>query len=249
VILLGERLARDLLGGRDREVGDLLAQLVERSARLVLDVAPGLGEQLLALLHGLGLRLVLDVLARLARAGDDVLGLLARLAQAGAVLLEQLVGLLLGALRRVDRLLDRHAAPVQRLGDPRERELVQEVERDAEREQRPDHQPEARADEEAAASALLGCCEQDPHRLEEERDQAEDERVEDDRLGEGEAEPLDARDLLAHLGLAGDRLDHLAEDVAHADAGADRAEPGAHAEGDGLEAVRRIGRLCDGNQD
>src|SRR5215210_2207629 len=248
VVLLGERLARDLLGGRDGQVRDLLAQLVERAASLVLDVATGLREQLLALLDGLRLGLVLEVLTRLARAGDDVLGLLARLAQAGAVLLEQLVGLLLGALRGLDRFLDRHAAPVERLGDPRERELVQEVERDAEREQRPDHQPEARADEEAAASALLGCCQQDPHRLEEERDQAEDERVEDDRLGEGEAEPLDARDLLAHLGLTGDRLDHLAEDVAHADARADRAEPGADAERDRLEAVGGVGCLCDGNQ-
>src|SRR5919112_497377 len=49
---------------------------------------------------------------------------------------------------------------------------------------------------------------------EEERDQAEDERVEHDRLGEGEAEPLNRGDLVAHLGLARDRLDHLAEDVA-----------------------------------
>src|ERR671911_372875 len=85
--------------------------------------------------------------------------------------------------------------------------------------------------------------------LEEEGDQAEDERVEHDRLGEGEAEPLDARDLLAHLGLTGDRLDHLAEDVADADAGADRAQAGAHAQGDRLEAVGGVGRLCDGNQD
>src|SRR3954451_5425129 len=75
--------------------------------------------------------------------------------------------------------------------------------------------------------------------LEEECDQAEDERVEHDRLGEREPKPLDARDLLAHLRLARDRLDHLAEDVAHADARADRPEAGAHAERDGLEAVRR----------
>src|SRR4051812_18263924 len=80
--------------------------------------------------------------------------------------------------------------------------------------------------------------------LEEEGDQAEDEGVEDDRLGEREPKPLDARDFLAHLRLTRDRLDHLAEDVAHADARADRAEPGAHAERDGLEAVRR--RLLSG---
>src|SRR5215204_1118970 len=80
---------------------------------------------------------------------------------------------------------------------------------------------------------------------EEEGDQAEDERVEDDRLGEGEAEPLDARDLLAHLGLAGDRLDHLAEDVADADARTDRAEAGADAEGDRLKPVGGVSPLGD----
>src|SRR3954454_285990 len=72
---------------------------------------------------------------------------------------------------------------------------------------------------------------------EEERDQAEDERVEHDRLGEREAQPLDRRDLVAHLGLAGDRLDHLAEDVADPDPGADGPESGADAEGDRLDLL------------
>src|SRR5215208_5411641 len=72
---------------------------------------------------------------------------------------------------------------------------------------------------------------------EEERDQAEDEGVEHDRLGQGEAEPLDARDLVAHLGLTRDRLDHLAEDVADADARADGAEAGTDAERDGLAGL------------
>src|SRR4051794_6109806 len=88
---------------------------------------------------------------------------------------------------------------------------------------------------------------------EEERDQAEDERVEHDRLGEREPQPLDARDFVAHLRLAGDRLDHLAEDVADADARADGAEASADAEGDRLEplsagarAARALGnQLCD----
>ena len=53
VVLLVERLARDLLGGGDRQVRDLLAELVERAAGLVLDVAARLREQLLALLRGL----------------------------------------------------------------------------------------------------------------------------------------------------------------------------------------------------
>src|SRR5689334_3727154 len=71
----------------------------------------------------------------------------------------------------------------------------------------------------------------------EEGDQAEDERVEHDRLGEGEPQPLDRRDLVAHLGLTGYRLDHLAEDVAHSAARADRAEARADAERDRLDLL------------
>src|SRR3954464_14617593 len=72
----------------------------------------------------------------------------------------------------------------------------------------------------------------------EEGDEAEDERVEHDRLGQREAEPLDRGDLVTHLGLAGHRLDDLAEDEADAHARADRAEAGAHAERDGAQALR-----------
>src|SRR3954454_10312098 len=75
---------------------------------------------------------------------------------------------------------------------------------------------------------------------EEERDQAKDKRVEHDRLGQREAEPLDRGDLVAHLGLARDRLDDLAEDDADADAGADGAQATAHAEGDRLARVRTV---------
>src|SRR5215212_1930282 len=74
--------------------------------------------------------------------------------------------------------------------------------------------------------------------LEEEGDQARHEPVEEARLGEREAQPLDAGDLVAHLGLARDRLDHLAEDDSDADAGAHGAEAAAHAEGDRLARVR-----------
>src|SRR5213083_2913376 len=66
------------------------------------------------------------------------------------------------------------------------------------------------------------------------REDRTEQAVEDDRFGEGEAEPLDALQLAAQLGLAGDRLDHRAEDVADADAGAERAEADAEREADGL---------------
>ena len=46
-----ERLARDLLGRQDGEVGDLVADLLDRAPRLGLDVAARLLQQLLALVH------------------------------------------------------------------------------------------------------------------------------------------------------------------------------------------------------
>src|SRR5215217_6911398 len=61
--------------------------------------------------------------------------------------------------------------------------------------------------------------------LEEEGDQARHEPVEEARLGEREAEPLDAGDLVAHLRLTRDRLDDLAEDDADADARATAPRP------------------------
>src|SRR6476469_4237891 len=70
--------------------------------------------------------------------------------------------------------------------------------------------------------------------LEEEGDEAEDEGVEGHGLGKREAEPADALQLVFHLGLAGDRLDLLAEDDADADTGADRTKAGSIAEGDRL---------------
>src|SRR3954464_11099184 len=58
--------------------------------------------------------------------------------------------------------------------------------------------------------------------LEEEGDQARHEAIEEAGLGEGEAEPLDGGDLVAHLRLTRHGLDDLAEDDAD-------AHPGAHA--------------------
>ena len=80
------------------------------------------------------------------------------------------------------------------------------------------------------------------HRSDEDvREKAADEAVEHDRLGEREAEPLDAGQLTAELRLPGDGLDHRAEDVADADAGPERAEADAEREGDRLAGVRAVG--------
>src|SRR5688572_18098791 len=85
---------------------------------------------------------------------------------------------------------------------------------------------------EAAMSMVL------PSALDEdEGQQAADEPVEHDCLGECEAEPLDARQLATQFRLPCDGLDHAAEDVADADAGAERAEADAERERDRLAGV------------
>src|ERR671933_501843 len=68
-------------------------------------------------------------------------------------------------------------------------------------------------------------------------EEAADQAVEDDGLGQREAEPLDALQLPAQLGLARHRLDHRAEDVPDADAGAEGAEADAERERDRLPGV------------
>jgi hypothetical protein len=155
VVVAVERLARDLLRGEHREVAHLLADLVERAPGLLLDVAPRGLHELLAGALGRGLGLVLVGVSRLARAGDDVVGLLTGLLQPRAVLLEELVGLALGLGGPLDRLVDGLAPLVQRLRDAREGELVEQEQRDPKSQQRPDHQPEAWRDEEAAPSRFL----------------------------------------------------------------------------------------------
>src|SRR5581483_3108570 len=79
---------------------------------------------------------------------------------------------------------------------------------------------------------------------EDEGEQAAEEAVEHDCLGEREAEPHDSLELSAQLRLARDRLDHRPEDGADADACADGAETDAEAEGDRLAFfdLRRGGR-------
>src|SRR5215216_7517388 len=76
-----------------------------------------------------------------------------------------------------------------------------------------------------------------PPGLEEERDQAEDERVEGNGLRQREPEPADRLQLVLHLGLAGDGLDLLAEDDADAHTGPDGSEPGPDAERDRLAGI------------
>src|SRR4051794_10390022 len=104
--------------------------------------------------------------------------------------------------------------------------------------------------EEAAVTVTVAMDESIGSRLEEEGQQAGHEAVEHAGLGEREAQPLDRGDLVAHLRLTGDRLDHLAEDVADADAGARGTQAAADAECDGLAGLRAgVGRLGEVGDD
>src|SRR6478672_4376642 len=99
LVLLGERLARDLLRRQDRQAGHLLAQLADRALDRGLRVLARLLENLLARVPSLLDALALDGLSRLARAHDDLLRLPARLLEPLTVLVEQRVGLPARALR------------------------------------------------------------------------------------------------------------------------------------------------------
>src|SRR5258707_1373300 len=99
LIGVGEHLFRDLLGRQHGQVGNLAADVRDRALGGDLDFAlgalGGLRDQLLAVLLGL---LVLGV-GGLSRALDDLIGLRPCLLQPLAVLRQQLIGLLAGALR------------------------------------------------------------------------------------------------------------------------------------------------------
>ena len=144
VVLVVERLARDLLGGEHREVGDLLADLLERAAGLLLDVAARLlpSAPRAACWPPPSSR---PASARppCARA-TTMSSACSRASRSRArYSLEQLVGLLRACARR------RRSTPRSPCGACRAplrcagtRACCRTQQRDPERDQRPDHQPE-----------------------------------------------------------------------------------------------------------
>src|SRR4249919_914829 len=140
-LVLGvEHLARDACRRGERELGDLRADLVERSRRLGLDLALGLRQAPLAL--GLGLLLhPLDLgVADLPRIREDLRGLPLGAGDQRPVLLEQGAGLFARVVGLVHRLANALPALVDRLLDRAERVPPEDEEGDPERDQRPDHE-------------------------------------------------------------------------------------------------------------
>src|SRR5215211_1225620 len=211
-LVLGvEHLAGHPFGGENGQLHDVATDRLAELAVLGVDGLAVLLEPALEILRGL-LAPLRDLLLALAAAvveqplalGPGLVALLARQ-------LAKLARLLAGLVGRVQRLAD----PVTPLGD----QALDPAER--ERDDRPDHQAGDDRDE-VAAGVLLCENERVQHRLDEDvGEQTAEQGVEDDGLSERETEPLDARELAAKFGLAGDGLDHRAEDVPDADAGAD----------------------------
>src|SRR5919106_2496107 len=94
-----ERARGHLLGGDEREVGDLAADLGERTLRLRLDLPPRLLHAPRAVLLGLVPHALALRLADAAGLAQDLLGLAARLSDQRAVLLEQPARLAAGVVR------------------------------------------------------------------------------------------------------------------------------------------------------
>ena len=102
MVLAGEGTLRDLLGGDQAELRDLGADLLERSARLCLDLTARLLEAALAVGLGVLAHAALVRLANLPRLGEDLLGLALRLRDQLTVLFEKIPRL----AARVIRLLE-----------------------------------------------------------------------------------------------------------------------------------------------
>src|SRR5262249_22634420 len=106
LVVLVQRLARDLLRGQQAELADLLADLAERLGRRLLDLALRLLETALAVLLGLLTHALALRVGDAASLGEDLLRLGLRLADELLVLLEQVARFCTRVVRLGDRRLD-----------------------------------------------------------------------------------------------------------------------------------------------
>ena len=143
-----ERAPDDLLGREQREVGDLVLDLLDRLARLGLRSPPWRRRcPRSRWAVGLLAHLALELGAGAARALDDLARLATRLGELLLVLVQQRLGLLARALRGLEVLAHDRAALLDQGRERPERVLAQDQERDEEDDERPDHQPREGLDE------------------------------------------------------------------------------------------------------
>ena len=128
----------------------------DRAARLGLDVAPGLLEQLLAALARLHRRPRARRPRRCAARGATISSACSRASlRRSRYSARSSSASWRVRSARVDRVLDRLLAAVEGGADRRERELGEQEHRDPEHEQRPDHQPPGGGDQELARTTRL----------------------------------------------------------------------------------------------
>jgi len=141
LILVVERLAGDLLGRDEAQLGDLGADRLERAPRLGFDLALRLLESPLSVGLGLLLDPLLHRLTDLAGLAEDLLRLRPGLADQLAVLFEQLAGFVARLVGFLERAADALATLVDHLLDRAEGIPLEDEEDDQEADDRPDHQP------------------------------------------------------------------------------------------------------------
>ena len=123
-----QRFADDAAGGRERQVGDLAAQLADGALLLRLDLRGRPDAHPLELLAGRGDVRVARLLGDLLGARQDVVRLAARLGQGGDPLGLGALAVATGLLGVLEALLDPLLALVEHLRDGLERERVQDRE-------------------------------------------------------------------------------------------------------------------------
>ena len=130
--LVRHRLADDLAGGGQGEVGDLRADLGDGPDLLGLDLGGGAHAHPLELLAGRGDVRVAGLLGDLLGAGQDLVRLAARLGQGGEPLLLRALAILASLLGVLEALLDPRLAVGEHLRDGLERERPDDREEDHE---------------------------------------------------------------------------------------------------------------------
>ena len=224
--LLVEGLPDDPRRDLHRDRADLRAELLEHAVALGADLLLRTGDDALGFLLGLGLEVAAQLIRGRARFLDDAVRLLPGAGELRPVFLLELVGLLAGGLGALHLPLDLLPALLEHLLEARDHPLPGEEEQDAEGDQPDDQLAHGRVQVLRLGDLLcvfLGlredrrdqCMHQSSPSSDDERERDAEER---ERLDQADADEHRGADLIRVLGLAGHRLDRLADQDAEPDA-------------------------------
>ena len=151
--LVGHRLADDLAGGEQREVGDLGPDVGDRADLLRLDLRGRPDAHPLELLAGRGDVRVTRLLGDLLGTGQDLVRLAARLAERGDALRLRVLAIPAGLLGVLEALLDPRLAVGEHGRDGLERERPDDDEEEDEVERADDHPEQVDLEQRGFASS------------------------------------------------------------------------------------------------